>query len=456
MTGLARFRVSKLFNYLIVAIIILACPVKVLSVDTIQSTIYTPIPTRINKGSLDHIHAYIVAWDNPRSQYELLELDFDVPAGAVVQYYSSNKFAYYRSKQPISNLVETKYKITTGTVVAHYEYESTSPDATWYRAPSYVPYYPNNTEARYFICDASIVVGSPQDYIVSPFVIWTDPPIEITSYKAYMGEPVADDHNAYMIMGYGDHAELLWISQRKFEYYQNSTQNPSVNDINGYWDESIILSSSAQTLTYNHVIPSALLGITYTNYIIQITCYDLTTGQYLRSAAYSGNSSSDAINIDISSFMDISSLEDITCYGLDCIVDSLELWRSRITWNVDPLFETWQANVINYLDLIYKVLSQDGEEVTINQDQSDFDEVQSAKDGLAVTDSSGQTVDAAAQASEAFSDANKGIEDLAAPISSINDNIMQNVFFEPILLVPIVVALALGLLITILGKNKSD
>lgn len=114
-------------------------------------------------------------------------------------------------------------------------------------------------------------------------------------------------------------------------------------------------------------------------------------------------------------------------------------------------------NITNqYLLAIHKLLIETDETMTIEDDTSGVASMESAKNDLVITNAGGQPVDAADAAAAGLSDAASQIGEIAQPVSTINTLMQTIVFDKPKLLLPVIVALGLGLMVTILGKNKSD
>lgn len=110
----------------------------------------------------------------------------------------------------------------------------------------------------------------------------------------------------------------------------------------------------------------------------------------------------------------------------------------------------------NYLVSIYNLLNETDETMEIEDDTSGVAAMESAKNDLVVTNAAGQTVDAGDAAAVGLSEAAVQIGEIAQPVGTINSLMQSIVFDKPKLLLPVIVALGLGLMVTILGKNKSD
>lgn len=121
----------------------------------------------------------------------------------------------------------------------------------------------------------------------------------------------------------------------------------------------------------------------------------------------------------------------------------------------DNLNQKWTFTN-NYLVSIYNLLNETDETMTIEDDTSGVAAMESAKNALVVTNASGQAVDAGDAAAVGLSEAAQQIGEIAQPVGTINQLMQTIVFDKPKLLLPVIVALGLGLMVTILGKNKSD
>lgn len=121
----------------------------------------------------------------------------------------------------------------------------------------------------------------------------------------------------------------------------------------------------------------------------------------------------------------------------------------------DNLNQKWTFTN-NYLVSIYNLLNETDETMTIEDDTSGVAAMESAKNDLVVTNAAGQAVDAGDAAAAGLSEAAQQIGEIAQPVGTINQLMQTIVFDKPKLLLPVIVALGLGLMVTILGKNKSD
>ena len=135
------------------------------------------------------------------------------------------------------------------------------------------------------------------------------------------------------------------------------------------------------------------------------------------------------------------------------LVDSNWSWFKTTFYN--NLNSKWEITN-QYLISIYNLLNETDETMTIEDDTSGVAAMESAKNDLVVTNAAGQAVDAGDAAAAGLSQAAEQIGEIAQPVSTINQLMQTIVFDKPKLLLPIIVALGLGLMVTILGKNKSD
>ena len=135
------------------------------------------------------------------------------------------------------------------------------------------------------------------------------------------------------------------------------------------------------------------------------------------------------------------------------LVDSNFTWLKTTFY--DNLNNKWTITN-NYLLSIYNLLNETDETMTIEDDTSGVAAMESAKNDLVVTNAAGQAVDAGDAAAAGLSEAAQQIGEIAQPVGTINQLMQTIVFDKPKLLLPVIVALGLGLMVTILGKNKSD
>lgn len=135
------------------------------------------------------------------------------------------------------------------------------------------------------------------------------------------------------------------------------------------------------------------------------------------------------------------------------LVDSNWSWFKTTFYN--NMNSKWDITN-QYLISIYNLLNETDETMTIEDDTSGVAAMESAKNDLVVTNAAGQTVDAGEAAAAGLSQAAQQIGEIAQPVSTINQLMQSIVFDKPKLLLPVIVALGLGLMVTILGKNKSD
>lgn len=146
------------------------------------------------------------------------------------------------------------------------------------------------------------------------------------------------------------------------------------------------------------------------------------------------------------------------------MITILESMSSGIV-NFGRNFNDWYHDYYNpktdetneLLQDILDYLSQQMEDVTISDSMSGFHEMESAKDELQVTDKrTGQPVDAADLGEEIFSDTMDAFDDLGSNVGAVGTLITNIITSNSIVMIPLIVGLALGLAVTILGKNKSD
>lgn len=324
--------------------------------------------------------------------------------------------------------------------------------------------------------------------LTNEFVRWAIVPPDPVVYRSYTSEPVSDPLNKYVILCGEEGSYLFWINIRcrDFEALSYSwdieTDDPNVSDFVTYNEyikaqslftprltfdangqSMLSLEADQQLLDYYlNMIPSAQSStFGYIAFDCLITKYDLLTGQYISSTFNSDfRLESWTITIDATNFFGLAQdYDSISIYGVNYLNQSDEvLNRAAIIWGIDPSFESWKEEILSKLDDLYNLLS--GQDVTIEtapNDTSAIDDAKNAADALKVTDASGNEIHPGEAAASGFAEAESAIADLQNPVREINTLINDWVFgINPLIYLPLIVGLALGLLVTIVGKNKSD
>ena len=312
--------------------------------------------------------------------------------------------------------------------------------------------------------------------------------LDATVYYSYTSEPVADDFNRYAILAGEGKQYLIWINIRLRDFdaltyaWDIETDDPNVSDFVTYNEvvkdqcfltptlkflasgQSVLsLECNQQLLDYYlQYIPSAQSTMTsYVAFECLITAYNLRDGQYVKSTYISNfDTQQTYMDIDATSFFGpCSDYDSIAVYGLNFYNQtSRPLNRLACIWQTDPLFVSWRDDMYDKVCQIYDILSGENQQYeTQVADTEAMEDAQSALNDLKITDAQGNEIHAGQAAASGFEAAESAIADLAAPVQQINSLITDWVFgVNPLIYLPLIVALALGLLVTIIGKNKSD
>ena len=323
--------------------------------------------------------------------------------------------------------------------------------------------YSPNATTPYFRIIPSGINEIQSHNLVNPYVNWGVNPAPVSVFHSSLSEPVADQYNRYIVLGSHDSQSaflyMISFNEIEFEFTSSSTGTRNVSHNGQLWSLTCAISDDDIGIGFLFQPPSTLDQLSYMKFEMMFSKYDLLTGEYLGSQLFGDVQTSASFEIDVSSFFDSPDEYGSICvYGISCFIDGPVYHRFSCIWQTDPDFVTWRASVEDYLDKIYNILNKEveAEDVTIDSDMSAVEEAESARDDLKVTDENGDPIDAAEQVEVAFSEAASGFGDLSDSIVGINGLINTMFFQHPIVLLPIIVALALGLLVTILGKNKSD
>lgn len=455
-------------------------------VQTIISPLNEPLPSIEDTGSGMKYTCYFMRQDSSSGSI-LSKVEFTLVGNQSVIYYQRNYNQWYLWCDNPVNYTITEYDIVTGSFIAYYEYvaqtdsnTSIFPDQIHVYAikprPGYFPssqvYNSTLNGAYYYLPDQLQKKINNSNGYYTDWIQWAPDIPVVHTYKSFCSEPISDELNRYFILAGTDQQYLYCIHYFLSEFitfndniviqstgsvqteYQFNIKNlfcPYV-DLNNYGLE-LSLNCDGDLLQLLNANGSSII-----TYDIQVAKYNLVDGSYVASYVFSDivlSNNKIPLNIDLGDAEDYDSAK---FYGVMFQDTSTQYHLNFLacTWALDPDFISWRETVSNYLDLIYRALTESSESVTVNNDLSAYDEMQSARDALQVTDANGQTVDAAAQVEIAFSEAASGIGDIGEGVSSINGMITQLLSSHPLVVVPLVVALALGLIVTILGKNKSD
>lgn len=324
---------------------------------------------------------------------------------------------------------------------------------------------PSNLTRVYYQDNQNLL---PFSWEVSPFVSWNAVVPYVHSYSSYLSEPIYDPYNRYFVLAGEENQYLFLVSFSLSEYTiiesQQVDQSAFQTILYNLFTPQLILDSNQLKLQVSidqntlQILSNNYSDHLY-NYKVMVAKYNLLDGQYISSSLYNGLVTTSVTPMSFD-FGAVNSYDSIKTYGIQYIDNSsssLHYNFLRCSWGHDPDFESWRDNVLYYLQSIYDLLNQEAEEtVTIADDTSALNEMESAKNDLVITNENGEAVDAAEAASQNFSMAAEQIGELAEPVGVINQLMQEVIFSKPKLVLPIIVALALGLLVTILGKNKSD
>lgn len=325
--------------------------------------------------------------------------------------------------------------------------------------------YPDNPKVLYRPKANSTLIAS------SSIITWPPIPYHQYVYRTVLPEPVADMYNRYIVLSGPERSTLIWIGYRLSEQYT--------------W-ESMINNSTTQYALYNYLTPiwetydyGMRLYVTAPEYIlqyqdivgypdlidltVQITMYDLDTGEYLGGAQKNVNGpitqSTSPINIIdiVGSQSDNPEVTAIAVYGLmyrDISAYS-HMHLANIVWSIDPDFDTWRSSVSDWLERIFNALDQtvDTSDVEISQDMGAVDEYESARNALVVTAQNGQTINAAQDAAVQFEIVQGQISQLAPAAGQIN-NIADELFtIHPKMIILVIFCLAMSVLTIALGRK---
>lgn len=458
------------FIFILVAVIVLACfaPVVFASgIDTIQSPIVEPVPFVSEDSNGLHIIIYWVGFDN--NTYLFTKFDAIFPVGTKIYFRGSTRQSMFLATNAPTSGVRESYNLVTGQLYLESNAGMVNISVTvdgieytkflWCNNTENNGFYPVNDNIR-------IDVQGSEYYPVE----WATEPTPLNYYSTLLAEPVADEYNRYFAL-VGDTYRYLyqvhfWASEMITLQLTNPDQTTETYfDIRGLFAPVVRLENNVLSLSYECVDPDMLDLLNATTQAeiqglkIQITKYDFYTGAYEDSFLFEYFQVAESGYTFQYNLGNYNDYDAIGVWGVyyDSFNGSYHYNKLACVWSYNPSFEQWQADTLQYLQLIYNVLSQQPEEdPTINDDMSAVNDVESVIDSLQPTDQNGQRIDTAEKVQSELNRANAEIESLRTGASSLNSTMENFIFMDPLFYVPLLVALALGLVITILGKNKSD
>ena len=345
----------------------------------------------------------------------------------------------------------------------------------------------NHLSGYYFLDNT--VTSMPSQ--ASPFVTFSPPVPDQTQYRSSLPAPVWDVHNRYIVIN----DELFWLSL----YIDNLWVNPITGSVSQssdnltavvtgnasdptdgdlyynynvsitYQDKeyycaqyngidysfedmccpALIYSSSGSRLTISFDqlsgIYSSIQDI-LVDYRIYCSSFDLVSGEYIESVySAQGQVGNADININISC---PDSIESIYCYGVEFQnPQNLPVNLGSVLWSYDLDFASWRTDIASKLDAIYALLSQTS--VPTTSAPKDY--------GTAVSDVSDLPT---YNASDVVGVLNSAVSDVNANLSSgieWGQGWFARIYHDiPELFIVVVLALAFGLVLLVLGKKKSD
>lgn len=222
---------------------------------------------------------------------------------------------------------------------------------------------------------------------------------------------------------------------------------------------SPLVDFSSGSETYKLYQPSLIysnFGSQAVHYNVVVGIYNLLDGtlqnQYVFDSVL-GNSNSVTLNIG-TPISDIAATHiiDFGCLYYPNLASGFNL--GSVVWSVDPVVVQWRSDITGKLDTIISLLQNSGadEPTTISRDLASG--LASAEEALQPKDADGNPIDVAEEAQKVFDDSLDQLDELSPGVQLLQDS-SDFLFERPIILLPVFVALTLGLLITIIGKNKS-
>lgn len=366
---------------------------------------------------------------------------------------------------------------------------------------------------HYWVPDGVQVYDNLGSYSVADWVDWAVDPAENIFYS-HLDRPVQDPYNRYIVgynrqskegvlihfnvalsgvfSGFNDFAgslpvsgeldlsDLLANSQGYYDstgqFYQTSfDQNGDTIDFTlssgsisfsgnlnqwldgSTWSPELDFSSGIES--YKFYQPSILYnnyGAVNAHYNIICSVYNLLDGtlknQYIFDSVLSNSNS---IDLNIGTPLSDLGVTHILTFGTlyKPQVNNGLNWGS-VVWSVDPVVVQWRSDISSKLDSIIELLRDStGEEpTTISRDLASG--LAQAEEALQPKDAEGNPINVADEAQRVFDDSLEQVDALRPAFQVINSG-LSVITSRPLLMVPIIVALTLGLLITIIGKNKS-
>lgn len=482
-------RIKKLLVIIAALWVFLSCVPFSFAAIPVNSPLERPIPSLSTEGGTTHIVFYQVFETVYQEEYGysgpiLVKYDCNFPSSYTYEIYNNGMNAGLVILNQNTNVTVNaqSWDVVTGRLI-----ESKS-NLVWH-GPLYGgrylysigghAYFPNNSpsyglpDGYYYIASEGASIGQAA-HLVDPFVNWSVSPAALNIYKSHFAEPVTDDLNRYFVLAGEEGSQLYVVSyfMQEYDLMKNVTLNQSLSEwsqfttiIKNYvapkiklHNGQLILSIYCDENFFQLVNPTDVQALNA--FDIMVSEYDLLTGQYINSQLYQGVQYSENETILEYNFGNYHDYDSIKTWGVYYIDDNTSDYHYNYLacyWGVDPEIESWRDSVLEYLQMIYNILNQSAEEeVTIDTNMSAVDEFESAKDALQVTGENGQPIDAGEAAGEIFSNAAVELGNLSESTGTINSLMQRLIFSKPKLLLPLIVALSLGLLVTIVGKNKSD
>lgn len=445
--------------------------------ETVNSPLYEPQPSYYVENGIAHLVFYQIFEDIGEGNYGsgngpyLITYNCEYPETNTVYITSSSLFSGLASNinNCTVNTVLTRISDgillrTTSNINPYRNFSGTN----LYCYCGLQGYTPNKNNVPYYYIKPSEIPILASQNIVDPYINWAAIIPYFHSYTSYISEPIPDPYNRYIVIA-GEEQQYIYLLSF------------ALSDLTMFDSQSISQGGDEVDLTFSNVFtpcikldnnqlkleididPQIFYILNNTNtlyeYNLMLSKYKLLDGQYIESTLYNGsiNSSVTSLSFDFGSVTDFDSIKTYGVQFIDSLNSNIHYNLLSCSWGHDPEFETWQENILFFLEGIYNLMNtSEDETVTISDDTSALNEMQSAENDLVVTDESGNVVDPVQAVGNNFSEAASQIGELSAPVSSINGLLQLLIFDKPKLVLPIIVALALGLLVTILGKNKSD
>lgn len=462
----------KIITVVVVSLVLVAasCPLSFAATNpapVATSVMTEPVPSFTAGSEYDTYEAYMIYYKN--GYYGMFAYTILVPHGHPLTFHVWTNWQWRIESDVNYKASYVSYNVLTGEV-AGIKSEVEGNNFNMILAGQWPNNGGNCTDAFFILPDEiTLNVQNTQFFSYDSFINWAPVVPSIHSYSSYLSEPISDPYNRYIVLAGEDeqYIFLLSFSLSDLTMFNSQSVNQGVDEIDLIYNHVFIptlkLDENQLKLEID-VNPQIFYILNNTDnhlytYNLMLGKYRLVDGQYISSTLYNGTISSNTTSLAFD-FGTVSDFDSIKTYGVEYIDMLTSQWHFNFlhcSWGHDPEFETWKQNVLYYLEQIYNLMNTpEDETVTVADDTSAMNEMESAKDDLVVTDASGQAVDPAQAAEDNFSMAAEQIGELAEPVSTVNGLMSSLIFDKPKLVLPIIVALALGLLVTILGKNKSD